>query len=102
MSISTHTQGPRNIRVNCLSPGPVNTLSARGIPGFTVRDRWRWGMLVISMTWLICVLLLPCWDRPQTQDMYKVAAEKAPLKRNAEIDEVDKYLNQSVGVSESA
>ncbi len=27
--------GPRRIRVNALSPGPVNTLSARGIKGFT-------------------------------------------------------------------
>ncbi len=27
--------GPRNIRVNCLSAGPVNTLAARGIAGFT-------------------------------------------------------------------
>ncbi|QSR85155.1 enoyl-ACP reductase [Methylacidimicrobium sp. B4] len=26
--------GPRGIRVNALSPGPVNTLAARGIPGF--------------------------------------------------------------------
>ena len=27
--------GPRNIRVNCISAGPVNTLAARGIRGFT-------------------------------------------------------------------
>jgi enoyl-[acyl-carrier protein] reductase I len=27
--------GPRNIRVNCVSAGPVNTLAARGIRGFT-------------------------------------------------------------------
>lgn len=36
--------GPRGIRVNALSPGPANTLAARGIAGFTdilshVRDR---------------------------------------------------------------
>jgi enoyl-[acyl-carrier protein] reductase I len=27
--------GPRRIRVNVLSPGPIDTLAARGIPGFT-------------------------------------------------------------------
>ena len=27
--------GPRRIRVNCISAGPVNTLAARGISGFT-------------------------------------------------------------------
>ncbi|MFP5245220.1 MAG: enoyl-ACP reductase, partial [Thermoanaerobaculia bacterium] len=27
--------GPKNIRVNALSAGPVNTLAARGIKGFT-------------------------------------------------------------------
>ena len=27
--------GPRQIRVNCISAGPVNTLAARGISGFT-------------------------------------------------------------------
>src|SRR5436309_10711546 len=27
--------GPRQIRVNCISAGPVNTLAARGIAGFT-------------------------------------------------------------------
>lgn len=27
--------GPQNIRVNAISAGPVNTLSARGIRGFT-------------------------------------------------------------------
>lgn len=36
--------GPRNIRVNGLSPGPLRTLAARGVPGFTTmlelhRDR---------------------------------------------------------------
>jgi enoyl-[acyl-carrier protein] reductase I len=27
--------GPQNIRVNCISAGPVSTLSARGVSGFT-------------------------------------------------------------------
>jgi enoyl-[acyl-carrier protein] reductase I len=30
-----HDLGPQNIRVNALSAGPVNTLAARGIGGFT-------------------------------------------------------------------
>ncbi|MBI2872195.1 MAG: enoyl-ACP reductase [Chloroflexi bacterium] len=31
--------GPQNIRVNAVSPGPVNTLAARGIHGFTEMRR---------------------------------------------------------------
>lgn len=30
-----HSLGPRGIRVNCISAGPMNTLAARGIAGFT-------------------------------------------------------------------
>jgi enoyl-[acyl-carrier protein] reductase I len=30
-----HDLGPQKIRVNCISAGPVNTLAARGIGGFT-------------------------------------------------------------------
>ncbi len=48
--------GPKNIRVNALSAGPVNTLAARGIKGFT--------------------------------SMLKHHAEKAPLRRNVELEEV--------------
>ncbi|HVS32520.1 MAG TPA: enoyl-ACP reductase [Thermoanaerobaculia bacterium] len=48
--------GPKAIRVNAISAGPVNTLAARGIKGFT-------GML-------------------------KHHAEKAPLRRNVELEEV--------------
>src|SRR5438045_7112029 len=48
--------GPRNIRVNAISAGPVNTLAARGIKGFT-------GML-------------------------KHHAERSPLRRNVELEEI--------------
>jgi enoyl-[acyl-carrier protein] reductase I len=48
--------GPQNVRVNAISAGPVNTLAARGIKGFT-------GML-------------------------HHAAEKAPLRRNVELEEI--------------
>lgn len=48
--------GPKSIRVNAISAGPVNTLAARGIKGFT-------GML-------------------------KHHAEKAPLRRNVELEEI--------------
>ncbi|HEY0143309.1 MAG TPA: enoyl-ACP reductase [Thermoanaerobaculia bacterium] len=48
--------GPRNIRVNAISAGPVNTLAARGIKGFTT--------------------------------MLKHHAERAPLRRNVELEEV--------------
>jgi enoyl-[acyl-carrier protein] reductase I len=48
--------GPKNIRVNAISAGPVNTLAARGIKGFT-------GMLHHH-------------------------AERAPLRRNVELEEL--------------
>ena len=48
--------GPKNVRVNAISAGPVNTLAARGIKGFT-------GMLHHH-------------------------AERAPLRRNVELEEV--------------
>ena len=48
--------GPANVRVNALSAGPVNTLAARGIKGFT-------GMLHHH-------------------------AERAPLRRNVELEEI--------------
>jgi len=48
--------GPRNVRVNAISAGPVNTLAARGIRGFT-------GML-------------------------KHHTERAPLRRNVELEEI--------------
>ncbi|HUP44266.1 MAG TPA: enoyl-ACP reductase [Thermoanaerobaculia bacterium] len=48
--------GPRSIRVNAISAGPVNTLAARGIRGFT-------GML-------------------------KHHAERAPMRRNVELEEI--------------
>lgn len=48
--------GPKNVRVNGISAGPVNTLAARGIKGFT-------GML-------------------------KHHADKAPLRRNVELEEL--------------
>jgi enoyl-[acyl-carrier protein] reductase I len=48
--------GPRKIRVNAISAGPIKTLAARGIPGLG--------------------------------DMLKAHADRAPLKRNVEVDEV--------------
>ncbi len=48
--------GPKNIRVNAISAGPVKTLAAAGIAGF--------------------------------KDMLHLAAERAPLKRNIEAEEV--------------
>ena len=48
--------GPKNIRVNAISAGPVNTLAARGIKGFT--------------------------------SMLHHHAERAPLRRNVELEEI--------------
>jgi enoyl-[acyl-carrier protein] reductase I len=48
--------GPKNVRVNAISAGPVNTLAARGIKGFT--------------------------------SMLKHHAERAPLGRNVELEEI--------------
>ena len=50
------TLGPRNVRVNAISAGPVNTLAARGIKGFTT--------------------------------MLHHHAERAPLRRNVELEEI--------------
>jgi enoyl-[acyl-carrier protein] reductase I len=48
--------GPQNVRVNAISAGPVNTLAARGVKGFT--------------------------------SMLHHAAERAPLRRNVELEEI--------------
>ncbi len=48
--------GPGNIRVNAVSAGPINTLAARGISGFT--------------------------------KILEITPQKAPLRRNVEVDEV--------------
>lgn len=48
--------GSSGIRVNAISAGPLNTLAARGVSGFT--------------------------------EMRKIHAERAPLRRNIELDEV--------------
>ena len=48
--------GPRGVRVNALSAGPVNTLAARGIKGFTT--------------------------------MLKNYSDRAPLRRNVELEEI--------------
>jgi len=51
-----HDLGPKKIRVNAISAGPIRTLAARGISGLG--------------------------------DMLKAHAERAPLKRNVEVNEV--------------
>jgi enoyl-[acyl-carrier protein] reductase I len=51
-----HDLGPRGIRVNAISAGPIKTLASRGIAGFG--------------------------------DMLKAHAERAPLKRNVDVNEV--------------
>ncbi len=51
-----HDLGPRRVRVNAISAGPIKTLAARGIADFST--------------------------------MLKSHAEKAPLKRNVELNEV--------------
>ncbi len=56
MRYLAYDMGPKNIRVNAISAGPVQTLAARGISGFV--------------------------------DMYKMAREKAPLRRNTMAEEV--------------
>jgi len=48
--------GQNNIRVNAVSAGPINTLAARGISGFT--------------------------------KILEITPQKAPLRRNVEVDEV--------------
>lgn len=60
--------GPRNVRVNAISAGAVNTLAARGVAHF--------------------------------RDLMKVTAERSPMKRTVEPDEVAKatlFLASSLG-----
>jgi enoyl-[acyl-carrier protein] reductase I len=60
--------GPQGVRVNAISAGPVSTLSARGISGFT--------------------------------GMFKVAAERAPLRRTpdpAELGDTAVFLCSELG-----
>lgn len=51
-----HDLGPQQIRVNALSAGPISTLAARGIAGFT--------------------------------DMRKIHSDRAPLRRNVQLEEI--------------
>ena len=63
-----HNLGPKGIRVNAISAGPIRTLAAAGIAGF--------------------------------KDMLHYAAERAPLKRNIDAEEVAKtalYLVSDMG-----
>jgi enoyl-[acyl-carrier protein] reductase I len=48
--------GPQGVRVNAISPGPISTLAARGVPGFT--------------------------------GFAKASAERSPLRRATDIDQV--------------
>ncbi|KAG5176908.1 Enoyl-reductase-domain-containing protein [Tribonema minus] len=48
--------GEKNVRVNCLSPGPVRTLAAKGIKGFS--------------------------------EMQRMASERAPMQRTANMEEI--------------
>lgn len=68
-------QGPQDVRVNCISAGPVNTLAARGIPGFRVRSGLRCAVrTMLDGLW---------W-----QDMLRAHAERSPLQRNVRPEEV--------------
>lgn len=51
-------QGPKNIRVNCLSAGPVNTLAARGIGGFLVSRNFKKVLLRLESEWLTSAVRL--------------------------------------------
>lgn len=62
--------GPSGIRVNAISAGPLNTLAARGIPGFV--------------------------------EMRRHHAERSPLRRNIEVDEVARTAVFLLGPQASA
>lgn len=66
--------GPDGIRVNCVSPGPMNTVSARGIPGISVRESRE------RMVMMLVVLVLTGSIGLQKR-MRKYAADHAPLRR---------------------
>jgi enoyl-[acyl-carrier protein] reductase I len=70
-------QGPKKIRVNALSPGPLETLAARGITGFTVSG----AIIVVVARRSPCT---PC----ALQDLHASAREKAPLHTTLSIQDV--------------
>lgn len=80
--------GADGIRVNCLSPGPMNTVSARGIPGISVRSIGsRCSRLRLSSdSFLVVPFVVSC--RVSCQRMRKYSEEHSPLRRNASGAEV--------------
>lgn len=87
--------GPDGIRVNCLSPGPMNTVSARGIPGISVSTSTRWcrtGRHVdVVVSWTPTDACVCVWGVQRATDwkrMRKYSEEHSPLRRNATPTEV--------------
>lgn len=59
-----HELGPDGIRVNCLSPGPMNTVSARGIPGISVSvGEFVWRIACCFVSSYGCIPCVFGWRR---------------------------------------
>jgi enoyl-[acyl-carrier protein] reductase I len=71
--------GPRQIRVNLVAAGPIKTMAAKSIPGFSAfEDRWTalaplgWDVSDSSAVAKACVAMLSDWFPATTGSMIHV------------------------------
>ena len=83
---------PERVRVNVISPGPVNTLAARGIESFTVRGRGRADeekrAAYLKSASRPSLPPTPTPPSPPVQELREATAARAPLGRDVTPREV--------------
>jgi enoyl-[acyl-carrier protein] reductase I len=108
--------GPRGVRVNLVSAGPLETIAARGIPGFDgLRDQWQaqaplgWDVADAAPVAEAVLFLLSRAARAITGEILHVdggfhamgapSPERAPAAMSAGIDAVDRNGIDAVDVA---